>query len=86
MESLAYECQLLIPIIDPYDKIYLARLGVPNKFFKTFNKKEDFINGWLEDENAWGRPVSPFVMNDGSLLISDDKYNAIYRVQYNKDY
>ena len=23
MESLAYECQLLIPIIDPYDKIYL---------------------------------------------------------------
>ena len=44
MESLAYECQLLIPIIDPYDKIYLERLGVPNKFFKTFNKKEDFIN------------------------------------------
>lgn len=48
--------------------------------------QEDFINGWLEDENAWGRPVSPFVMNDGSLLISDDKYNAIYRVQYSKDY
>ena len=33
-----------LPIIDPYDKIYLERLGVPDKFFKTFNKKEDFIN------------------------------------------
>ncbi len=48
--------------------------------------QEDFIKGWLQEENAWGRPVSPFIMNDGSLLISDDKYNAIYRVSYDKDF
>ncbi len=44
--------------------------------------QEDFISGWLEDEQAWGRPVSPFVMSDGSLLVSDDKFNVIYRVTY----
>ena len=44
--------------------------------------QRDFITGWLENENAWGRPVQPFVMSDGSMLISDDKYNVIYRVAY----
>ena len=44
--------------------------------------QEDFITGWLENEDAWGRPVQPFVLSDGSMLISDDKYNVIYRVVY----
>ena len=44
--------------------------------------QEDFISGWLSNESAWGRPVSPFIMKDGSMLISDDKYNVIYRVSY----
>ena len=42
--------------------------------------QEDFITGWLSNESAWGRPVSPYIMNDGSMLLSDDKYNVIYRV------
>ncbi len=44
--------------------------------------QEDFISGWLSNESAWGRPVSPFIMNDGSMLVSDDKYNVIYRISY----
>ena len=44
--------------------------------------QEDFITGWLSNETAWGRPAAPFVMSDGSLLVSDDKYNVIYKVQY----
>ena len=44
--------------------------------------QEDFITGWLQDEKDWGRPVSPFIMSDGSMLISDDKNDAIYRVKY----
>ncbi len=48
----------------------------------NYINQEDFITGWLKDENAWGRPAAPFVMSDGSLLISDDKYNAIFRVTY----
>ena len=44
--------------------------------------QENFVSGWLSNESAWGRPVSPFIMRDGSMLISDDKYNAIYRISY----
>ena len=44
--------------------------------------QEDFITGWLSNETAWGRPAAPFVMSDGSLLVSDDKHNVIYKVEY----
>ncbi len=44
--------------------------------------QEDFISGWLSNESAWGRPVSPYITKDGSMLLSDDKYNVIYRVTY----
>ena len=48
----------------------------------NYLSQEDFITGWLSNEKAWGRPAAPFVMSDGSMLISDDKYNVIYRVTY----
>jgi glucose/arabinose dehydrogenase len=41
---------------------------------------QDFISGWLIDDEVSGRPAAPFVMSDGSILISDDKANVIYRV------
>ncbi|HEY9777616.1 MAG TPA: PQQ-dependent sugar dehydrogenase [Planktothrix sp.] len=43
---------------------------------------EPFIDGWLQNGSAWGRPVDLCVMPDGSLLISDDHHGAIYRVTY----
>ena len=47
---------------------------------------EDFITGWLQregtKETVLGRPANVFQMQDGSLLISDDKANAIFRVSY----
>ena len=45
---------------------------------------EPFIYGWLEkDKNdAWGRPVDIVFLEDGSMLISDDYANVIYRVTY----
>jgi len=50
---------------------------------------EDFITGWLPPGAAstsgrWGRPVSPLVLPDGSLLISDDDGGKIWRVTYGK--
>tara|TARA_Y100000748_G_scaffold131932_1_gene110720 strand:+ start:859 stop:1998 length:1140 start_codon:yes stop_codon:yes gene_type:complete len=48
----------------------------------NYISQEDFITGWLDGQNAWGRPVSPFIMSDGSMLISDDKYDVIYKVEY----
>jgi len=45
---------------------------------------EIFAEGWLQDGNAWGRPVDLQVTPDGSLLVSDDKAGAIYRISYRK--
>ncbi|UTW10750.1 PQQ-dependent sugar dehydrogenase [Marinobacterium rhizophilum] len=39
-----------------------------------------FVTGFLQGQNAWGRPVDVLVDRDGSLLISDDQAGAIYRV------
>ena len=43
---------------------------------------KDFISGWLDGETVLGRPAAPLVVSDGSLLISDDKANVIYRITY----
>jgi glucose/arabinose dehydrogenase len=43
---------------------------------------EPFVTGWMQDDDAWGRPADVLVMPDGSLLISDDHAGAIYRVVY----
>lgn len=43
---------------------------------------EPFAQGWLHNGNVWGRPVDLQVMPDGSLLVSDDKADAIYRISY----
>jgi len=45
---------------------------------------EVFAEGWLQDGGAWGRPVDLQVMPDGSLLVSDDKAGAVYRITYRK--
>ena len=48
-------------------------------------KYETFIDGWLQpDDEVWGRPVAFLAMPDGSLLISDDFADTIYRVSYQK--
>ncbi len=43
---------------------------------------EVFAEGWLQDGQAWGRPVDLLIMPDGSMLVSDDAGNAIYRISY----
>lgn len=44
---------------------------------------EDFLIGFIADDgNAWGRPVGAVVASDGSLLMSDDGNNMIYRISY----
>jgi glucose/arabinose dehydrogenase len=41
-----------------------------------------FAEGWLEGDDAWGRPVDVLVAPDGALLVSDDRSGAIYRITY----
>ncbi len=41
-----------------------------------------FAEGWLDGGAAWGRPVDIEFLPDGSMLVSDDYANVIYRVSY----
>lgn len=45
---------------------------------------ENFASGWLNEDTdeAWGRPVDVEWLNDGSLLVSDDFADVIYRIVY----
>jgi glucose/arabinose dehydrogenase/cytochrome c5 len=44
---------------------------------------EDFVTGFvLPDGNVWGRPVGMTVAQDGSLLVSDDGSDSVWRVSY----
>ena len=45
----------------------------------------DFASGWLNNNEAWGRPVDVIVGTDGALYVSDDKANLIYRITYGKN-
>lgn len=60
---------------------------VPFQNGKPSGPLEDFVTGWIINDGSpsttWGRPVSPFVAKDGSLLVSDDGGNKIWRVRYN---
>jgi len=81
-----YKNSLFIALHGSWNK-YNGKSGYEVIFVKldpsgNYLYQESFISGWLQNENAWGRPVAPFIMSDGSMLISDDKFNVIYKVQY----
>lgn len=42
----------------------------------------DLVSGWLVAGESWGRPVDILELPDGSVLISDDLNDAIYRLAY----
>jgi glucose/arabinose dehydrogenase len=45
---------------------------------------EPFADGWLDEakDDVVGRPVDIALMPDGSMLVSDDYADAIYRIRY----
>jgi glucose/arabinose dehydrogenase len=44
---------------------------------------DDFMVGFIvNNADVWGRPVGAAVASDGSLLISDDASNEIFRISY----
>ena len=77
--------------------VFIARHGSWNRskksgydltMVKLENNKsqgvETFATGWLDDasQKAWGRPVDVLMLADGSMLVSDDTGNVIYRISY----
>ena len=53
---------------------------------REVTKYEPFITGWLDNasQKAWGRPVDVLNLPDGSMLISDDYADVIYRLTYSR--
>ena len=43
---------------------------------------EPFAEGWLQGESVSGRPVDLLVLDDGSMLVSDDLSGKLYRITY----
>jgi glucose/arabinose dehydrogenase len=58
-------------------KISLVRLEKNNSI-----SYQSFADGWLNGENVSGRPVDIELMPDGSMLVSDDYADCIYRITY----
>lgn len=43
---------------------------------------EVFAEGWLQGQEVSGRPVDLLVLDDGSMLLSDDSAGKVYRIRY----
>lgn len=46
---------------------------------------DDFLTGWMlgpDSRDVWGRPVGLLILRDGSMLITDDGANKVWRVSY----
>ena len=58
---------------------------VPFKNGKPTGPAKDFATGWMMGEDqkeVWGRPAAVLEMKDGSLLVSDDGANKVWRISY----
>ena len=52
---------------------------------KPSGPQRDFLTGWMvspESRDVWGRPVGLLFLPDGSMLVSDDGGNKLWRVTY----
>jgi glucose/arabinose dehydrogenase len=58
---------------------------VPMKNGKATGEYQDFLTGFVTPSgDCWGRPVGVAVAPDGSLMVTDDGTNSIWRVTYAK--
>jgi len=60
-------------------------LYVPFKNGRPSGKPEDFLTGFVKDidkEKVHGRPVGLAFLPDGSMLLTDDTSNRIWRITY----
>ncbi len=62
------------------------RISLASQDDKGRLRYSTFAQGWLQGSEAWGRPADVLVMEDGSLLVSDDLAGVIYRIAYQKSH
>ncbi|HEY3412368.1 MAG TPA: sorbosone dehydrogenase family protein [Armatimonadota bacterium] len=60
-------------------------IRIPVRAGRPAGPPSAFLTGFvLPDDNVWGRPVGICFLPDGSLLVSEDGNDLIYRVTYGK--
>jgi glucose/arabinose dehydrogenase len=58
-------------------------IRVPMRNGRATGEYKDFLTGFItSDGQVWGRPVGVAVAPDGSLMVSDDGSNSLWRVSY----
>jgi glucose/arabinose dehydrogenase len=58
-------------------------IRVPVQNGKATGVYEDFLTGFVTDDGrVWGRPVGVAVATDGSLIVTDDGSNTVWRVSH----
>jgi glucose/arabinose dehydrogenase len=58
-------------------------IRVPLKEGHATGEYEDFLTGFVTPGgDVWGRPVGVAVAQDGSLIVTDDGSNSVWRVSY----
>jgi len=72
-----YRNQILIPHHGSWNR------SVPDGYYLEAQPHELFASGWLQEGRSWGRPVDILQLPDGSILVSDDEADCIYRISYN---
>ena len=78
---------------DPHRRARIIESQHPDRYRIMLVRVEDgqaadyevFAEGWLQGDTVLGRPVDLLELPDGSLLVSDDTANAIYRISYRRD-
>jgi glucose/arabinose dehydrogenase len=60
-------------------------IHVPIKNGRATGEYVDFLTGFVTPEgDVWGRPVGVAVAKDGSLIVTDDGSDSVWRVSYVK--
>lgn len=60
---------------------------IPFKKGRPSGKEEIFLSGFMlgeDKQEVWGRPVGLLPLSDGSLLLSEDGNNTIWRISYRR--
>lgn len=60
---------------------------IPFKNGRPASKPRDFLTGFMlspDKREVWGRPVALLQLTDGSLLLSDDGGNKLWRISYRR--
>jgi glucose/arabinose dehydrogenase len=67
------------------DRVGQTLVYVPFKDGKPIGEIREFLSGWMlgkDKKEVWGRPVGLMQLPDGSILLTDDGGNKVWRILY----